>query len=101
MLKSGFVFPRMFVLGLLLMLVAGPTTQAQSTTDGAIAGTVTDSTGAAVASAHVTVRNNGTNLEQTSVTDESGYFRVGKLQPALYMIKVEASGMAPYTVESV
>lgn len=88
-------------LSLLMMLVAGNSLRAQSTTDGAISGTVVDASGAAVAGAKVTVRNNGTNLEQEVVSDESGYFRAGKLQPASYTVKVEASGMAPFTAESV
>jgi hypothetical protein len=65
MLKSGFVFRRvMCALGLLMTLVAAESLRAQSTTDGAISVTVTDASGAAVAGANVTVRNNGTSLEQ-------------------------------------
>ncbi|HEY4901677.1 MAG TPA: carboxypeptidase-like regulatory domain-containing protein, partial [Terriglobales bacterium] len=39
---------------------------AQSTTEGAIAGSIYDPQGAVVAGATVTVRNNGTNQEQTA-----------------------------------
>ncbi len=49
---------------------------AQSTTDGAIGGTVYDSHGAVVANAKITVRNNGTNAEKAATTNDSGYFRV-------------------------
>jgi len=102
MLKSGFVFRRvMCALGLLMTLVAAESLRAQSTTDGAISVTVTDASGAAVAGANVTVRNNGTSLEQTSVTDDTGYTRVAKLQPTTYTVKVEAAGMAPFTSENV
>jgi outer membrane receptor protein involved in Fe transport len=102
MLKSRFVSRRSIcALGVLMMLIAGPTLRAQSTTDGAIAGIVTDPSGASVPNAAVTVTNNGTNVSQTLTTDESGYFRASKLQPASYTVKVEAPGLAPYTAESV
>ena len=102
MLKSGLVFRRVVcALGLLMMLVAGRNLRAQSTTDGAISVTVTDASGAVVAGANVTVRNNGTGLEQTAVTDDTGYIRVATLQPTSYTVKVDAAGMAPFTSENV
>jgi outer membrane receptor protein involved in Fe transport len=75
--------------------------RAQSTTDGAIAGTVNDASGAAVSNASVTVTNNGTNLAQTVTTDEWGYFRVAKLQPASYTVAIEAAGFGAYRAEKV
>src|SRR5262245_49904048 len=84
-----------------LLLIISPTLLAQSTTDGAIVGTVTDPSGASVPKATVTVTNSGTNVSQTLTTDESGYFRAATLQPASYTLKVEAAGLAPYTAESV
>ena len=89
----------LFVLCLALLFAAG--LRAQSTTDGAIGGTVTDPSGATVVGAAVTVTSNATALEQKTVTDETGYFRVGKLQPASYTVKVEAAGFGAYTAESV
>src|SRR5574341_452246 len=47
---------------------------AQSTTQGAISGTVNDPNGAAVAGATVTVKNIGTNKEVTITTDDAGGF---------------------------
>ncbi|MDR3746812.1 MAG: TonB-dependent receptor [Acidobacteriota bacterium] len=76
-------------------------TAAQSVTDGAIAGTVFDPHGAVLASATVTVRNIGTNAEQTATTDSSGYFRVAKLAPTSYTVSVSAAGFASYKAESV
>lgn len=74
---------------------------AQSTTDGAVGGTVLDSSGAAVPNAKVTVKNNATNAEQTVMTDDTGYFRVGKLQPTAYTVSVDAQGFAPFKAEMV
>jgi len=77
------------------------TLRAQSTTDGAIGGTVSDPSGAAVPNAAVTVTNNGTNLAQTVSTDEWGYFRVAKLQPASYTVSIDAAGFGAYRTERV
>src|ERR1051325_959468 len=74
---------------------------AQSTTDGAIGGTVYDSTGAVVANAKITVHNNGTNAEQTIVSDASGYYRVTGLQSGSYTVSISGSGLAPYKAEQV
>jgi outer membrane receptor protein involved in Fe transport len=74
---------------------------AQSTTDGAIGGTVMDSSGAGIAGATVTARNNGTNAAQSTTTDDSGYFRIGKLAPASYTVTIDASGFGSYKAEQV
>src|SRR5216684_2396593 len=83
----------------ILLLASGAF--AQSTTDGAIGGAVTDPSGAAVPNAKVIVKNNGTNAEQTAMTDESGYFRVAKLTPAIYAVTISASGFADFKAEQV
>lgn len=84
---------------LLFFLIYVSPSRAQSTTDGAIGGTVYDSSGAVVPNAKVMVRNNGTNFEQNTTTDDTGYFRVLKLQPASYTLKVEAPGFANFEVQ--
>ncbi len=76
-------------------------TWAQSTTDGAIGGTVADPSNAVVAGAVVTITNVGTNMVQTATTNETGGFRVGSLQPGTYTIVVSAKGFAPYKMENV
>ncbi len=79
----------------------GALLHAQSTTDGAIGGTVYDTTGAVVANAKVVIHNNGTNAEQTTTTDGSGYFRVNKLQPGTYTVSVSEQGFSAYKSETV
>src|SRR5437899_2008057 len=88
-------------LALMVIVLFACDALAQSTTDGAIGGTVMDSSGAAVLNAKVTVKNLGTNAEEVVTTDETGYFRVGKVQPATYSVSIEASGFAPFKVERV
>ena len=68
------------LVGLLLaFLPAILLAQSQATT-GVIEGTVTDATGAALPGVTVSIRNTGTNFEQTHVTDSAGRFR-GVLLP--------------------
>src|SRR6266850_951065 len=88
-------------LALMVMLLLGHGIVAQSTTDGAVGGTVVDPSGAAVPNAKVTVRNTGTNAEQTVTTDESGYYRVAKLTPATYTVTITVSGFADLRAENV
>ena len=74
---------------------------AQSTTDGAIGGTVFDKTGAVVPGAKILVHNNGTNAEQTVTGDSSGYYRVSGLQPGTYTVTISGGGLAAYKAEQV
>jgi hypothetical protein len=74
---------------------------AQTAVDGAVAGTVTDSTGALVPNAQIVVHSVATNAETTESTDSNGYFRVSRLVPGNYTVKVTASGFAPYTAQNV
>ncbi|HEX4068361.1 MAG TPA: carboxypeptidase regulatory-like domain-containing protein [Acidobacteriaceae bacterium] len=84
-------------LTLLICLFAIPfSTKAQTAVDGAIGGTVTDTTGAVVSGARISVRNTGTNAVQTAVADGSGYFRIIHLAPGRYNVSVTANGFNTY-----
>ncbi|HEV8253407.1 MAG TPA: carboxypeptidase-like regulatory domain-containing protein, partial [Vicinamibacteria bacterium] len=63
-------------------------------TRGAITGTVTDTTGASLPGASVTVLNLGTNRRRTAVTNNIGFYRVPALEPGPYTVHVEMSGFA-------
>ena len=75
--------------------------KAQTAVDGAVAGTVTDSTGALIPGASILVHNAGTNAETTATADASGYFRVVRLVPGDYAITVSAKGFASYKAQHV
>lgn len=62
--------------------------QAQTTT-GRISGTVTDSAGAVIAGANVTVTNPATNISQTATADENGFYTVTNLPVGTYTVSVE------------
>src|SRR5215207_9151580 len=74
---------------------------AQSTTTGSIGGVVSNPSKEVVPGASVTVRNTGTNKEDTATTDDSGRFKVANLQPGTYAVTVNASGFSPTTNENV
>ncbi|HKT48316.1 MAG TPA: carboxypeptidase regulatory-like domain-containing protein [Candidatus Acidoferrales bacterium] len=59
---------------------------------GTILGTVTDSSGLAVASATVTIKNTGTGLTRTVATSEDGAFSVPELPIGTYTVTVEMAG---------
>jgi len=74
----------------LSLLLAGGLSGQQGT--GSIAGTVTDSTGAEIADAAVTVTNAGTGFIRTVATDQSGLYTVPSLTPGTYSISVSHEG---------
>jgi outer membrane receptor protein involved in Fe transport len=67
---------------------------AQSTTQGAIAGTIFDATDAIVPNAMIVIRNDGTNAEQRLTTDNAGYFRAPQLPPGTYTVTITAPGFS-------
>lgn len=90
--NSAFQVTR-YLLLVLAVLVSGAFSLAfgQSAT-GAIRGTITDQTGAVIAGAEVKLRNNATGAETSSVTNESGIYRVPSLNPGQYTIIISAAG---------
>src|SRR5580704_6346093 len=59
---------------------------------GSIVGTLTDSTGAAVASAKVTATQTATGLSREAISNTDGYFVLSSLSPADYSLTIEAQG---------
>ncbi|MDT7603311.1 MAG: hypothetical protein QOF61_1308 [Acidobacteriota bacterium] len=81
---------RALCLSILFVLAAG-SIYAQSATS-RITGTVTDSTGAVVAGATVTAKNEATGVTQTQVTTEAGLYSFSSLPVGAYTISVERQG---------
>ena len=65
---------------------------AQTTGLGTISGTVTDSSGAMIPGAKLTITNMATGVARDSVTNGTGYYEVGALIPGKYRILVSLSG---------
>jgi hypothetical protein len=64
--------------------------RAQSTAT--LQGTVTDSKGAVIPNATVTVRNQATSLVRTAQTDSSGTYQLAALPAGVYTVEVQATG---------
>src|SRR5271154_6241126 len=75
----------------ILFFAFGPSASAQ-TFRGTILGTVTDSSGASVAGATVTVKNIGTGLTRTVTTAEDGSYSVPELPIGNYNVTVTLTG---------
>jgi hypothetical protein len=75
--------------------------RAQTSTEGSIAGTVLDQSGAAVGSAAVTIHNMGTNAEIKLTTDSHGFYKAPLLEPGTYQVTISASGFAAYRADNV
>ncbi len=63
---------------------------------GTIGGTVTDDSGAAIPGATVTVTNQGTGLEVSGITDDTGAYAIRNLQPGTYTVKASLQGFKEY-----
>ena len=67
----------------------------------AITGTVTDSTGALVPGAKVTVTQKNTSIARNATTDGAGQFNISSIPPATYTVLAEAQGFKRYAQEVV
>src|SRR5215475_2796964 len=81
----------------LLFLFASNAARAQSIVTGAISGTVTDSSGAIIADAKVTLINESTQETQSVSTNESGVYQFPLLKPGRYSVSVEREGFRRLT----
>jgi len=67
----------------------------RSQTFGKISGFIKDPSGATIANAKVTVRNN-TGVERQTTTNDSGYYVVTNVPPGLYTMTAEVPGFQKY-----
>src|SRR5580704_18857162 len=74
---------------------------AQTGGDGAIQGTVKDSSGAIIPGATVMARNVGTGVETTRTSSSDGIYNVGPLIPGNYEVTVTANGFATFKQQNV
>src|ERR1700722_5017703 len=79
-------------LSLIVFLSAVPLAAQQETAS--ITGQITDSSGAAVPKAHVTIKNRATGAHFNALTDASGFYVDPQVAPGLYTISVTAGGFA-------
>ncbi|MBV9301063.1 MAG: carboxypeptidase regulatory-like domain-containing protein [Acidobacteriaceae bacterium] len=77
---------------IVVISLMGLQAHAQTAATGAVTGTITDSTGAVVPGATVTVTRNETGEARTIVSGSDGTFRVPLLDPGAYTVNVRKTG---------
>ena len=76
-------------------LILGTSATAQSTYTAQLTGVVTDSSGAVIPGAKVTLTDEGTNVASTRDTDGRGTYVFTGIRPSTYTIRVDAPNMNP------
>lgn len=66
-----------------------------------ITGTITDSSGAVVPNAHITITNQATGVTNKAITSSAGTYTVNGLLPGSYSVMVEATGFRNFTLTGV
>ncbi len=84
----------------LLFAICAPSLLAQSAGTSALAGTVTDPSGAAIPNVTVTVTNNDTGQSRTTTTGSDGAYKFSLMQPGNYKVSFSASGFKTSEVAS-
>src|SRR4051812_2570434 len=83
--------------GVLLVLGTAAAAAAQSTST--LQGTITDSQSAILPGVSVTVRNTGTGVERSVVTDAAGQYVAPSLAPGHYAVLMHLQGFGDQTIE--
>ncbi len=86
---------------ILAACVSSISLNAQSSTQGSIAGTVMDSSGATIPSANVSIHNPATGFSVDVVADGSGFFQAHLLEPGDYTVSISAPNFAKYQADHV
>ena len=84
-------------LALFLLLSVSPLPG--QTTNATLRGVVTDQSGAVLPGVSIIVRNQGTGVERTTLTDETGNYQVAALPVGTYQIEARLMGMKPELVK--
>jgi hypothetical protein len=85
----------------ILFILTAVNIHAQSTTQGAIAGSVTDSSGAAIPNAAIVIHNDATNAEIKVTADATGYYKAALVPPGIYTVQISVKGFGVYKASSV
>ena len=82
----------LFILLFTFASAAAPSALAQGSYQAQIRGVVTDQSGAVMVNSTVSITNDATNITQTAQSNEHGEYFFTGLRPAIYTVKVQASG---------
>jgi hypothetical protein len=95
------VAPLLAMLFVLATMAAMSTLANAQVRFGSILGTVSDSTGASLADATVTITNLGTNQTRSAKTTSAGTYSVPNLNAGVYRVDVEVTGFKRFTQDRV
>src|SRR5688572_31850420 len=84
--------PKALLLPLFFVLLLSVSSSFAQRITGTILGTVTDTSGAVVPGVTVTVTNLETNLKQSAVSSERGYYEIPNLPLGEYVVTAELTG---------
>jgi Carboxypeptidase regulatory-like domain/TonB-dependent Receptor Plug Domain/TonB dependent receptor len=102
--RNSFIFrtlkPGISALALLCLLLLPTTHAAAQVDEGSIAGIITDSTGAVVPNATVTVTNTDVGLKLTGVSNSAGEFTFSPVRIGHYSVTVSAPGFSKTTQQN-
>jgi hypothetical protein len=87
------------VAGMLLLLGMAASHSPAQTASATVTGSVTDTTGAAVANCNVVLHNAGTGVDRNAVTNASGAYNFPDVLPGRYTLSAEATGFSRKQVE--
>src|SRR5437763_1222330 len=90
-----------FIVPFLLLALLVPCAALAQSSNGAIAGNVTDGSGSALPGVTVTATNAGTAATRTAVTNGTGHYEVPLLIPGTYRVSGELSGFQPVKFDKV
>ena len=94
-------FARILVTVALVLFLCPTPGKPQGETTSAIAGEVSDPSGAAIPGAEVGVLNAANGLRRTAQTDAVGRFLFPQLSPGTYSVRAAAAGFAPQQIDAV
>ena len=83
-----------------LSIMLAPSVMAQTSSTGALTGTVKDPSGAVIPNATVTATSLDTGAVRTSTTGSDGVYRFSLLPTGNYRVRMEASGFKPLEIPS-
>ena len=84
-----------WIILVVLLAVASPALFAQASAGtGSVSGVVTDQSGAVMPNVEIVVRNVGTNVVRTMMSNEAGRYEAVALQPGEYEVSASRSGFA-------
>jgi Carboxypeptidase regulatory-like domain len=98
---SGFKIACGLLVCLVALCICVSPALAQSASTGALAGTVTDPSGAVIAGATVTATSLATGQTRTTTTDANGLYKFSLLPPGNYSVKFSAMGFKTAEVPSI